>query len=84
MFSNRSPFAWLMLPLLACFSLFALAEPSEGAAQALHLLGYLGADYPATVNAGQVVDPSEYREQLEFAGVLQGTDRRAAGQRRAR
>ena len=72
MFSNRSPFAWLMLPLLACFSLFALAEPSEGAAQALHLLGYLGADYPATVNAGQVVDPSEYREQLEFAGVLQG------------
>lgn len=72
MFSNRSPFAWLMLPLLACFSLFALAEPSEGAAQALHLLGYLGADYPATVSAGQVVDPSEYREQLEFAGVLQG------------
>ncbi len=72
MFSNRSPFAWLMLPLLACFSLFALAEPSEGASQALHLLGYLGADYPATVNAGQVVDPSEYREQLEFAGVLQG------------
>ena len=39
MFSNRSPFAWLMLPLLACFSLFALAEPSEGAAQALHHTG---------------------------------------------
>lgn len=72
MFSNRSPFVWLMLPLLACLSLFALAEPGEGTAQALHLLGYLGADYPATVNAGQVVDPGEYREQLEFAGVLQG------------
>ena len=69
---SRSLFAWLCLPLLALCSLFALAEPGDGAIQALHLLGYLGADYPATVSAGQVVDPAEYREQLEFAGVLQG------------
>lgn len=72
MLSNRSPFAWLLLPLLAVLSFVAWAEPVDGAAQALHLLGYLGADYPATVNAGQVVDPGEYREQLEFTGVLQG------------
>lgn len=68
----RFSLSWLMLPLLACFSLLALGEPLDGAAQALHLIGYIGADYPATVNAGQVVDPSEYQEQLEFLDVLQG------------
>ncbi|MNC02677.1 Ferrous iron permease EfeU precursor [compost metagenome] len=62
---------WLLLPALALCSLTALAEP-EGAAQALHLLSYLGADYPATVLDGQVVDSGEYQEQLEFHGVLQG------------
>lgn len=68
----RSLFSWLMLPLLAGVSLLALGEPLDGAAQALHLLGYIGADYPATVAAGQVVDPGEYQEQLEFLDVLQG------------
>ncbi|WP_298185025.1 cytochrome c/FTR1 family iron permease [uncultured Pseudomonas sp.] len=65
-------FSWLLLPVLALCSLTAMAEPIEGAAQALHLLGYLGADYPATVANGQVVDSGEYREQLEFLTVLQG------------
>ena len=62
---------WICLPLLSllCFNLFAnTLEPS---ARALHLLGYLGADYPSTVAAGEVVDAGEYREQLEFLGVLQ-------------
>jgi high-affinity iron transporter len=36
------------------------------------LLDYIGADYPPTVEAGKVIDESEYREQLEFLGVLQG------------
>ncbi|HYQ37816.1 MAG TPA: cytochrome c/FTR1 family iron permease [Pseudomonas sp.] len=72
--SNPRRFSrWLLLPLLALCSLLAQAEPEPaGAAQALHLLGYLGADYPATVANGQVVDSSEYAEQLEFHGVLQG------------
>ncbi len=65
-------FSWLLLPVLALCSLVVMAEPIEGAAQALHLLGYLGADYPATVANGQVIDPDEYREQLEFLTVLQG------------
>jgi high-affinity iron transporter len=65
-------FSWLLLPVLAFCSLAVMAEPIEGAAQALHLLGYLGADYPATVANGQVVDSGEYREQLEFLTVLQG------------
>lgn len=62
---------WLLLPVLALCSLLVQAEP-EGAAQALHLLSYLGADYPATVANGQIVDSSEYAEQLEFHGVLLG------------
>lgn len=68
----RFSLSWLMLPLLASLSFFALAEPLDGAAQALHLIGYIGADYPATVVDGQVVDAGEYQEQLEFLDVLQG------------
>lgn len=64
--------AWLMLPLFALCSFNLLAETVEGAPQALHLLDYIGADYPPTVHAGQVVDDGEYREQLEFLKVLQG------------
>lgn len=61
--------SWLFLPLLVIWGLVAHAEP-DGTARALHLLGYLGADYPATVANGQVVDSSEYAEQVEFQGVL--------------
>jgi high-affinity iron transporter len=71
MITRKRFLTWLLLPILALCSLMALAEP-EGAAQALHLLSYLGADYPATVAAGEVVDSGEYQEQLEFHGVLQG------------
>ncbi|AKA21683.1 cystathionine gamma-synthase [Pseudomonas chlororaphis] len=49
-----------------------LADTVEGAPKALHLLDYIGADYPPTVEAGKVIDESEYREQVEFLGVLQG------------
>lgn len=65
-------FSWLLVPVLALCSLAVLAEPIDGAAQALHLLGYLSVDYPATVASGQVVDSGEYQEQLEFLAVLQG------------
>lgn len=64
--------AWLMLPLFALCSFNLLADTVEGAPQALHLLDYIGADYPQTVQAGKVIDESEYREQLEFIKVLQG------------
>ncbi|MNJ20506.1 Ferrous iron permease EfeU precursor [compost metagenome] len=64
--------AWLLWPLLALSSTALLADPGEDAAKALHLLDYIGADYPATVEAGKVVDDGEYREQLEFTDVLQG------------
>ncbi|WP_268798942.1 FTR1 family protein [Pseudomonas huanghezhanensis] len=58
--------------LLASCSFAVLADPVDGAAQALHLLDYVGADYPATVLDGKVVDASEYQEQLEFLARLQG------------
>ena len=64
--------AWLLLPALLSCSLNLSAATAEGAPQALHLLDYIGADYPPTVEAGKVVDDSEYREQVEFLGVLQG------------
>ncbi|SFU71567.1 FTR1 family protein [Pseudomonas sp. OV546] len=64
--------AWLMLPALMSCSFNLMAATAEGAPQALHLLDYIGADYPPTVEAGKVIDESEYREQLEFLGVLQG------------
>ncbi|CAH0320807.1 c-type cytochrome [Pseudomonas mediterranea] len=64
--------AWLALPLLALCSNPLLANTVEGAPQALHLLDYIGADYPETVDAGKVIDESEYREQLEFTQVLEG------------
>ncbi|KPW95697.1 cytochrome c/FTR1 family iron permease [Pseudomonas syringae pv. coryli] len=64
--------AWLLLPLLALGSCIALADPVEGAAQALHLLDYLGADYPATVADGKVVDTAKYQQQVDNLAALQG------------
>ena len=65
-------FAWLMLPVLALCSLVVSANSPEGASQALHLIDYIGADYPPTVENGKVIDETEYREQLEFLTVLKG------------
>ncbi|MCF5650172.1 c-type cytochrome [Pseudomonas syringae] len=64
--------AWLLLPLLALGSCIALADPVEGTVQALHLLDYLGADYPATVADGKVVDTGKYQQQVDNLTALQG------------
>ncbi|MFJ7881923.1 FTR1 family protein [Pseudomonas sp. NPDC096917] len=69
----RSRFlAWLIVPVLALCSLAVSANSPQGAAQALHLIDYIGADYPPTVEDGKVIDETEYREQLEFLTVLKG------------
>ena len=69
----RSRFlAWLLVPMLALCSLVVSANSPEGASQALHLIDYIGADYPPTVDQGKVIDETEYREQLEFLAVLKG------------
>ena len=62
----------LLLALLSASSFNLLAAPdTEQSAKVVHLLGYLSADYPATVANGQVIEATEYREQVEFVGVLQ-------------
>ena len=69
----RSRFlAWLIVPVFAFCSFKLLAATAEGASQALHLIDYIGADYPPTVDNGKVIDETEYHEQLEFLGVLKG------------
>ncbi|MEX5506065.1 FTR1 family protein [Pseudomonas putida] len=66
--------AWLpaliLGPVLALCSSLALAESPAEAGKALHLLDYIGADYPPTVQDGKVIDDGEYREQQEFSAVL--------------
>lgn len=62
--------AWLLWPVLALCSTLALAESPAEATKALHLLDYIGADYPPTVRDGKVLDDGEYREQQEFSALL--------------
>ncbi|MBK5010858.1 c-type cytochrome [Pseudomonas sp. S60] len=62
--------ALLLGPVLALCSTLVQAEAPAEAAKALHLLDYIGADYPPTVRDGKVVDSGEYREQQEFSAVL--------------
>ncbi|MGE8323059.1 MAG: FTR1 family protein [Pseudomonas sp.] len=62
--------ALLLGPVLALCSNLALAEAPAEATKALHLLDYIGADYPPTVQDGKVIDDGEYREQQEFSTVL--------------
>ncbi|MES3708246.1 FTR1 family protein [Pseudomonas putida] len=62
--------AILLGPVLALCSTLALAESPAEAGKALHLLDYIGADYPPTVQGGKVIDEGEYREQQEFSAVL--------------
>jgi high-affinity iron transporter len=43
------------------------AGADEQARTVVHMLEYVGVDYPAFVKNGQVLDTAEYAEQLEFA-----------------
>ncbi|MBM4336737.1 MAG: c-type cytochrome [Deltaproteobacteria bacterium] len=62
-----------LLILLAALLLGAKPAASEAedwranAQTALHLLDYVGVDYPEFVKDGVVLDEAEYQEQLEFA-----------------
>lgn len=63
---------WLIAALLCCTLQVSWAATPEDASDAgptaVHLLDYVGVDYPATVKAGKVANESEYKEQLEFVG----------------
>lgn len=68
----------MKLPLLlqrALISLtfLVLAAPSlaaQGPEMILHMLDYIRVDYPATVDAGEVVDTDEYGEMQEFSAQV--------------
>jgi high-affinity iron transporter len=63
--------AGILLLALLFFGAPAMAAPSpeeERAQTVIHLLDYVSVDYPNFVRGGQVLNPSEYAEQREFAG----------------
>ncbi|MGB7478741.1 MAG: hypothetical protein WA924_00285, partial [Burkholderiaceae bacterium] len=59
---------WLLAVLALAALTRADAAPGDDKAQTVvHMLDYIGVDYPGFVRGGQVLDQSEYEEQLEFA-----------------
>ncbi len=62
---NRTAVA-LFLSLLLATPLWA-AKSDNSAAELLHLLDYIGVDYPTTVEQGVITNPGEYSEQVEFS-----------------
>lgn len=55
--------------LIACCASFvhASAADDEKAQTVIHMLDYIGVDYPGFVKDGKVLDEPEYQEQHEFA-----------------
>jgi high-affinity iron transporter len=64
-----------------CFLLAVALSPNVAEAKVephspeliVHLLDYLAKDYAGAVQNGKVVSSTEYREQLEFAGIVKKT-----------
>ena len=67
--------ALAVLALLSGMSLRAYAAlegtPLEDAQNIVHMLDYVGVDYPVFVQDGRILDEAEYAEQLEFAGQVE-------------
>lgn len=61
---------WALPVLLLGLLATAPARAADTGQVLLHLLSYVGVDYPQTVEGGQVVEPGEYAEQREFAGRI--------------
>lgn len=57
------------MALLLTLSLPALSDDRQ-ILRILHMLDYIGVDYPEFVKNGQVLDAAEYQEQIEFAGEV--------------
>lgn len=75
--SSRRFLRWL-LPLLLFMQVLIPAQaaafsdaPAERAQRAVHILAYIAGDYGGAVQHGQVVSPSEFQEQKEFARQAQ-------------
>jgi high-affinity iron transporter len=77
-------FIWRLAPLAALLlagcggSAPATREAADGsdAQRLVSLVDYIGGDYPGAVGpAGQILDPSEYEEQVRFAADIQSIGR---------
>ena len=69
----RLPLVWLALTLALAIGAVRLAgaAPSDDTAQTVvHLLDYLGSDYPQAVKDGRALDADEYREQRDFSAQV--------------
>lgn len=53
--------------VLTVFSAAASPDGDQKAQSVVHMLDYVGVDYPGFVKDGKVVDEGEYQEQREFA-----------------
>lgn len=56
----------VLLAMLATSAAYAVTD-EEKAQTAVHMLDYVSVDYPEFVQNGEVLNPEEYAEQLEFA-----------------
>lgn len=63
----RRPLRSVLLSFTLALALLAPPAGASDAATVVHLLGYIGVDYPETVADGRVQDAGEYAEQREFA-----------------
>lgn len=65
---------WLAAATLIAVTAWVGAAPSgtslQDAENIVHMLDYVSVDYPEFVQDGQVLDPAEYQEQLEFASQV--------------
>jgi len=65
---------WFALSIILALPLGAFGLDTEGPERRLqtihHLLEYVAVEYPQFVQAGKVLDQSEYSEQVEFAGQI--------------
>ncbi|MGQ0545141.1 MAG: FTR1 family protein [Betaproteobacteria bacterium] len=55
---------------LAFLLLLPAAAPAQDAQTVLHLLDYVGVDYPEAVESGKVKNEDEYKEMLEFTAQV--------------
>lgn len=71
MISRTSKPLWILSILLISLLGAPPARAADTGQVLLHLLSYVGVDYPETVADGQVVNQAEYAEQREFAERIQ-------------
>jgi len=60
----------IALSLIFVASSYAAAAPTDPLRQLLQLAEYVGVDYASAVVDGEISDPGEYQEMVEFSGII--------------